>query len=253
MEKKENDSAKKEEKRALVSSTGSIKEFEEHVSLSGSAKISGGKLDKSIRISGSGRINGDLECNGLTASGSLKGSGNLTIHGDVSSSGSFIIAGFLYGDEGADFSGSTQIGNLVKLQGTLEASGSFKSGHFVTVDQEITLAGSSNINGNLSSEKNITINGSTNIEGNVVGESVLFGISDAIRIKKQHYRVHGSIHAKDNVDLTRTHVAGDVKGKTVNIGRGSEIFGDVYYVDNIEIDKKAKLAKEPIQIKIEEL
>ncbi|MFX1326380.1 MAG: hypothetical protein ACFE8N_15630 [Promethearchaeota archaeon] len=253
MEKQENESIKKEEKRAIVSSTGDIKEFEEHISLSGSAKISGGKLDKSIRISGSGKINGDLECKGLTASGSLKGSGNLTVHGDVSSSGSFIIAGFLYGDEDADFSGSTQIGNLVKLQGGLEVSGSFKAGHFVTVDQEIILTGSSNINGNLSSGKNVTINGSTNVEGNVVGESVLFGSSDTIKIKKQHYRVHGSIHAKNSVEIIRTAVAGDVRGKDVSIGQGSEIFGDVYYVDNLEIHKKAKLAKEPIQIKLDEL
>ncbi len=252
MEKKRNESIKEEEKRAMISSAGDLMEFDEHISVSGSAKISGGKLDKTIRISGSGGINGDLECNGLTSSGTLKGSGNLTVHGDVSSSGSFNIAGFLYGNGSVDFSGSTQIGNLIRVQGALVASGSFKAGHFVTVDEGIELSGSSNINGNLSAQKTIKIDGSTKIEGNAVGENILFGASEGSR-KKQHYRIHGSILAKNTVDITRTLVGGDIKGKDVTIGRGSEIYGNVYYVDKIEIDKKAKLAIEPVQITLEEL
>ncbi|MFW9882717.1 MAG: hypothetical protein ACFFG0_57370, partial [Candidatus Thorarchaeota archaeon] len=103
MEKKNNDSIQKEEKRAMFTSSGDLMEYEEHISITGSAKISGGKLKKSIRISGSGGINGDLECNGLTSSGTLKGSGNLIAHGDISSSGSLNIAGFLRGDGSADF------------------------------------------------------------------------------------------------------------------------------------------------------
>ena len=253
MEKKSNDSLKKNEKRAIISSSGDLMEFDEHISISGSGKISGGKVNKSIRLSGSGRINGDLECNGLTSSGSLKASGNLTAHGDISSAGSFNIAGFLYGDEGADFSGSAQIGNVIKVQGSLIASGSFKAGHFVTSDQEINLSGSSNINGNLSAEKSITINGSTNIEGNVVAEDVLFGVSDVIKLKQQHFRVQGRIHAKNNIEINKTHVEGDVRSKNVKIGKGTEILGNVYYVENLEVDKKAKLANEPIKINLDEL
>ncbi|MHA1916126.1 MAG: hypothetical protein ACW986_17125 [Promethearchaeota archaeon] len=253
MEKKSNDSINKNEKRAQISSSGSLKEFEEHISIFGSGKISGGKVNKSIRLSGSGRINGDLECNGLTSSGSLKGSGNLTAHGDISSSGTFSIAGFLYGDEGAEFSGSTTVGNVIKVQGSLTASGSFKAGHFVTSDKVIKFSGSSNINGNLTAEENIIINGSTIIEGNVVASDVLFGGSGAIKLKKQHYRVQGRIHAKNNIEIIKTHVEGDVRGKTVKIGLGTEILGNVYYVDIIEVDKKAKLAHEPIKINLDEL
>lgn len=252
MEKKNIDSVEKEEKRAMISSSGDLMEFEEHISITGSAKISGGKVKKTIRISGSGVINGDLECDGLTSSGTLKGSGNLTAQGDISSSGSLNIAGFLYGDGSADFSGSTKIGNLVRIQGALVVSGSFKAGHFVTVDEGIEFSGSSNINGNLSAQKSIKIDGSTKIEGNVVAENVLMGASEGVR-KKQHYRIHGSILAKNTVDVNRTHVEGDIKGKDVTIGRGSEILGTVYYVDKIEIDKKAKLANEPTQINLDEL
>jgi len=250
--KNEDNSNKQNEKRAVISSSGDLKEFEEHVSASGSTKISGGKVNKSLRISGSGIINGDLECNGLTSSGVIKGSGNITVHGDISSSGSFNIAGFLTGEEDADFSGSAEIGNVINIQGSLIASGSFKAGHFVRGEQGIKLSGSSEINGNLSSEKNITIDGSTYIEGNVVAEDVLFGVSRE-KIKKQHYKIHGSILAKNNVDIIKTHVEGDIKGKVVTIGQGSEILGTVYYVDNIEIDKKAKLTNESIQIKLDEL
>jgi cytoskeletal protein CcmA (bactofilin family) len=252
MKKNDDESLEKIEKRVIVSSTGDLQEYDEHISAMGSAKITGGKTNKSLRISGAGTINGDLVCNGLTSSGSLKGSGNLTVHGDISSSGSFNIAGSLSGDESADFSGSTQIGNLVKIQGSLIAAGSFKAGHFVRGEQEVNLSGSSEINGNLSSEKNVNINGSTHIEGNIVGENVLLGSSQD-KIKKQHYRIHGSILAKDNVNIVRTHVDGDIKGKDITLGRGTEILGTVYYVENIEIDKKAKLANEPTQISSDEL
>jgi len=251
MEKNDDDSIEKTEKRAIISSSGDFTEFEKHISVSGSAKISGGKVDKSIRISGSGKINGDLECNELTSSGSLEGSGNITVHGDISSSGTFNVAGFLYGDESADFAGSAQVGNIVTIQGSLVASGTFIGGNFVRGEQGITLSGSSDINGNLSSEKSININGSTEIEGNVVAEDVIIGNLEKIR--KQHYRIHGSIFAKNDVNVIRTQVERDIKGRNVKIGRGSEIFGNVYYVENIEIDEKAKLANEPIQIKLEEL
>jgi cytoskeletal protein CcmA (bactofilin family) len=250
MEKKNDTTEEKIEKRVIISSTGDLQEYDEHISAMGAAKISGGKTHKSIRISGSGTINGDLECNGLTSSGNLTGSGNFTSHGEVSSSGSFNIAGFLYGDEGADFSGSTQIGNLVNIQGSLVASGSFKVGHFVRGEQGIEFSGSSEINGNLSSGKRISINGSTNIAGNVVGEDVLFGTED---IKKQHFRVHGSILAKNIVNINRTNVDGDIKGKNIIIGRGSTIGGNIYYVENIEVDKKTKLANDPTQIELDGL
>ncbi|MFX1343766.1 MAG: hypothetical protein ACFFAI_01575 [Promethearchaeota archaeon] len=252
MEKNKNETVKEEEKRAIVSSSGDLMEYEEHISVTGSAKISGGKVKKSIRISGSGGINGDLECEGLTSSGTLKGSGNLTVHGEISSSGSLNIAGFVRGEGSADFSGSTQIGNLVRIQGALVASGSFKVGHFVTVDEGIEISGASSINGNISAQKSIKIDGSTKIEGNAIAENVLLGASEGVR-KKQHYRIHGSILAKNIVDINKTHVEGDIKGKDIKIGRGSEILGIVYYVDKIEVDKKAKLANEPIQIKEEEL
>jgi cytoskeletal protein CcmA (bactofilin family) len=218
----------------------------------GTAKISGGKTNKSLRVSGSGKINGDLDCNGLTSSGTLTGSGNLTSHGDISSSGSFNIAGFLTGDESADFSGSTQIGNLVNIQGKLISSGSFEVGHFVRGEQGVQLSGSTEINGNLSSSKEIKIDGTTYIEGNVVGEDILFGASQDIK-KKQNYRVHGSILAKNNVNIIKTHVDGDIKAKEIIIGKGSEILGNIYYVEKIEMDKKVKYHEEPIKIELDEL
>lgn len=252
MEKKNNESIEEEDKRAIVTSTGDFVEYEEHISVSGSAKISGGKLNKSLRISGSGRINGDLECNELTSSGTLRGSGNLTVHGDASSSGSIDIAGFLYVDGSVDFSGSAQVGNLIRVQEALVASGSFKAGHFVTVDEGIELSGSSDINGNLSAQKTIKIDGTTKIEGNIVAENILLGPSEGTK-KKQHYKIYGGLLAKNTVDVKKALVGGDVKGKEVTIGRGSEIYGTVYYVDKIEIDKKTKLAHESVQIKSDEL
>ncbi|MFX1365864.1 MAG: hypothetical protein ACFFCE_17275 [Promethearchaeota archaeon] len=247
IKKNEDNSIKQDKKRAVITSSGDLMEFEEHISASGSAKISGGKINKSLRISGSGTINGDLECNGLTSNGMIKGSGNLTVHGDISSSGSLNIAGFLVGDGEADFSGSTEIGNVINIQGSLIVSGNFKAGHFVRGDQGINFSGSSEINGNLASEKKISIDGTTSIGGNIIAENIFFGISRE-KIKKQHYKIQGSILAKKNVDIIKTRVEGDIKGKDVAIGQGSEILGNIYYVNSIQIDKKAKLANEPTQI-----
>ena len=80
----------------------------------------------------------------------------------------------------------------------------------------IELSGSSDINGNLSAQKTIKIDGNTKIEGNAVGENILFGASEGDK-KKQHYQIHGSILAKNAVEVHKTHVEGDIKGKDVTI------------------------------------
>ena len=72
-------------------------------------------------------------------------------------------------------------------------------------------------------------------------------------IYKHPNKVDGIILARNNIELYRALVAGDVKGRDVLIGRGTEISGTVYYVNSIVIDKKVKLANEPVQISAEEM
>ena len=44
-----------------------------------------------------------------------------------------------------------------------------------------------------------------------------------------------------------------MRGRTIKIGRGTQVLGMVYFVDNIEVDDKAILANKPIKITEEEL
>jgi len=59
----------------------------------------------------------------------------------------------------------------------------------------------------------------------------------------------GKITATNTIDITGTFVDGDVKGRNVRIGQGTEISGAVYYIDSIERHQKATLTNEPVQIK----
>ncbi len=59
--------------------------------------------------------------------------------------------------------------------------------------------------------------------------------------------------ARNNIELIRASVEGDVKGRDVVIGRGTEVLGTVYYVDTIEVHDKATLANDAIKISEEDL
>jgi len=227
--------------------------------ISGSGRIEGGKLEEELIVSGSGHILDDLECKGIRASGSLHGKSALITHGDVQSSGSFQIGGFLQGDNDAKFSGSASIGQEVALKGILKSSGSFRAGGDVSAISGISTSGSANITGNISSEKEVSFEGSARISGNIAGEDVLVGtkylkLGKRIFAKKKYpYRIYGSIKARNNVEIFRARVVGNITGRNVKIDKGSYVKGDVYYVDTIEIHPKAKVLTQPVQIKEEDL
>jgi len=218
--------------------------------ISGSGTLSG-KIDDHISVSGSAKISGDFECNGFRTSGSLRGLGNLTVHGDIKSSGSFRVMGALYGSGNAKFSGSTTVEGGVEIKGELGNSGSLRSGEDIEALQGIRLSGSTKVGGGLFSQKNITIDGSTTIRGDINGDNVYIGVHAVVIGRKKTrrpYIVDGSIIAANNVEIYNSLVIGDVKGRNVKIGSRTDISGNVYYIDNIEVDAKATLANDPIQI-----
>jgi len=227
--------------------------------ISGSGRIQGGKLDEDVVVSGSGHIIEDLECNGIRSSGTLRGAGALISHGEIKSSGSFYIDGYLHGDNDAKFSGSASIGDALIVQGALSASGSFRVGSKVTASLDIVLSGSSRIAGDLSSEAAITLDGSARIYGNIQAEDVYIDtryqwkLKRVFSAKKYPYKIHGTINVKNKVDISRTRVYEDVKGREVHIGERSDIRGIVYYVDTLKVHKKATLHNKPIKIKDGEL
>lgn len=223
--------------------------------ISGSGTLSEGKINDELYVSGSARLKGNFECNGFHSSGSLRGVGNLTVHGEIKSSGSFRLAGNLYGDSELKSSGSASIDGTVLIKGKLVSSGSFRAGNKVEAIDGIRVSGSARIEGDVLTLETIEITGSSIINGNVTGTDVFFGRERMLSrsIYKHPNKVYGSILARNNIELIRASVEGDVKGRDVIIGKGTEILGNVYYVDKIEVHEKANLAYEPIQISIEDL
>ncbi|MHA2283145.1 MAG: hypothetical protein ACXAC5_20070 [Promethearchaeota archaeon] len=224
--------------------------------ISGSGRLSAGKIDEELYTSGSARIQGNFECNGFQSSGSFRGSGNLTVHGDIRSSGSFRLAGSIHGDGDARSSGSSRVGGEISIRGAFGSSGSLRVGDKITALQGIKFSGSSNVKGSLFSERSIEISGSTTIYGDVNCSNVYIGVGRVLGGRsafKHPVKVYGNISARKSVNLVRTLVEGDVKGRIVIIGRNTEILGQVYYVDDIKISEKVKLNHDPIQISAEEL
>lgn len=219
--------------------------------ISGSSKLSAGNIDDTIIVSGLARINGDFSCDAFRSSGSLKSEGNLVVRGDVKSSGSFRILGALHGDGNAKFSGSASIGEEIDLKGELENSGSLRAGGNIDAIGGMRFSGSSKIDGGLTSEETIEIEGSTTVRGGIKAKNVLIGSQSSFggkRVSKHPYKVFGDIFATKDIEIINTFVQGDVRGRNVKIGKRSEILGKVYYIDTIEIDKKAILTHEPLQI-----
>ncbi|MCG3215265.1 MAG: hypothetical protein KAS63_00965 [Candidatus Heimdallarchaeota archaeon] len=245
------------EKSPQIYSSGVKTISDDSLTVAGSARITGGEIAKDIRIAGSGKISSDVVCNQLKSAGSLKSAGNITAHGDVKCAGSFKCGGFLHGDKDAHFSGSAKISGETLLKGRLSASGSFSCLNNVQADNGARFSGGTNIGGNLISLGQIEVAGKIKTEGNIVGENVYINKDkDIYRLQLKSLKpstVRGSVFGSSDVNIVNTNVMKNVKGLNVRIGPYVRVEGKVYYVDNIEIDKKARLTKEPIQISREEL
>jgi cytoskeletal protein CcmA (bactofilin family) len=220
--------------------------------ISGSGRLSEGKINDKVSVSGSAKIEGDFECDGFRVSGSVRGSGNLTVHGDVRSSGTFRISGSLYGDGTLRSSGTASVGGEVLIKGVLSSSGTLKVGSKVEAFEGIRSTGTVRIRGDLLSNKNIDLNGSTSVDGDVKADNVFMGTSRefVIRLGKHPYRVNGNIYSENKLSISKAYVTGDVRGRDVKIGKGAEILGNVYYIDNIDVNSRAKLANDPIKIEV---
>ena len=224
--------------------------------ISGSGRLSAGKINEELHTSGSTRIDGHFECNGFRSSGSFRGSGNLTVHGDIRSSGSFRLEGSIYGDGDARSSGSSRVGGEISIKGSFGSSGSLRVGDKIEALQGIKFSGSSNVKGDLLSERSINITGSTTIYGDVKGNNVDINVGRILggrRAFKHPSKVYGNVFANYRVNLVRTLVEGDVRGRDVIIGRNTEIIGKVYYIDTIDVNEKCILNHEPVQISREVL
>ena len=227
------------------------------VSVAGSTRITGGEVPKDIRIAGSGKIESDVICNQFKTAGSLKSSGNITARGDVRASGSFKCEGFLQTEKDAKFSGSARIDKETIVQGRLTAAGSFKCNENVQAVVGAKFAGSSNIGGSLLSQGTVEIEGKTQIAENLVGEDVLINKGKELlflrRRRLSKSEIGKDVFATGELYIANTDVNGDVKALSVELGPYSKVNGTVYYVERLDVDKRAELANEPVKISREKL
>ncbi len=243
----------------LVRVAGEKTLTQDALTVSGSAKITGGKIMRDIRISGVGRILGDVECKSLRCSGAVKAFGNITAHGEVKCSGSFKCDGNLYANENVTFNGSSKTTGEVVVKGNLTISGSYRSGKNTQAVRGASLIGSTTISGNLLSENSIKIGGKARIEKSILCENILIEGRRTVfeswffRKHKKLVNVMGSIIAQNEVDVQDVHVHKSIKGRNVKLGPNTQVEGRVYYVEDLFLSDSVKLTKEPKKISQEEL
>lgn len=254
------ESAKKsqedQEKAPSVHTAGVKSESEDAISIAGSAKFSAGEVVKDIKIAGSAKLDGDIICKKLKVAGSVKSNGNITAHGDVKCAGSFKCAGFLHGFEDAKFAGSAKIGGETVFQGRIGASGSFECGSNVQADKGAGFSGSVAIGGNLISQATIEVEGKIIVDNDLVAENVFINEKKGVLRSRRSLRtseICGSVFATGEIFLANIEVIGDVKGRKVTIGPRTKIGGNIYYVDDLSLEKKIELKNEPIQITLDQL
>ncbi|MBK5113892.1 MAG: polymer-forming cytoskeletal protein [Candidatus Heimdallarchaeota archaeon] len=220
--------------------------------VSGSSTLAEGKINENLVATGSTRINGNLECEEFKSSGSLKGSGNLIVNGYFRSSGTFRLTGSLTAEGDAKSTGSTTIDGEISVKGKYTKSGTLRAGKQVEALEGVEISGLTKIQGNLMSKKDVVLRGNTTVDGNIKAENVFVGLPiDRRPFIKHPYKVHGNIVADNEVHIKKTFVAGDVKGRDVKLGHGTEVAGAVYYINSIEVSSRVNLAKKPVQIEDE--
>ncbi len=249
-------SQENQEKAPGVYTAGYKSESESAISVSGSAKFSAGEVVKDIKIAGSAKLDGDITCNQLKAAGSVKSKGSITAHGDVKCAGSFKCEGFLHGFKDAKFSGSAKIGGETVIQGRIGVSGSFGCRSNVQADKGAVFSGSVAIGGNLISQATIEVEGKIIVDNDLVTENVFINEKRGILRSRRSQRISeigGNVFATGEIFLANIEVKGDVKGKKVTIGPRTKIGGNIYYVDDLSLEKKIELKNEPIQITLDQL
>ena len=220
----------------------------------GLAKIPAGKILQDIKISGLGKIDGDFECDSLSAEGLLRAKGDLVINGDFKCEGAFTCKGKLKCEQDVHIEGATKISKSINVDGSIHIEGAFKCKDQVRAIAGASFAGTTTVKGDLLSHGTIKILGRGKISGNIVGENVIIKKSYDVKTPfSKRSLIMGDIAVKEKVSVDNIKVLGEIQGRIVNIGDNSEIQGNVFYVDEINISPEALLIHEPVKISVEQL
>ena len=241
---------------ARVSISGSGVYDGEILRVSGSARVEGDLMVSEVRASGSLTCVGSVKATLLRVSGSAKVAGDLK-GGMVRASGSLSVGGNLSAEESLKISGGASIAGLVeggevRISGALRASsikcrtlvanGSVRVGGDVECRSfELTAEGRSIIGGSLRAEEVVVRGG----EARTVVRIGPLEISVSGR-RKGFLRV-GRVEG-DKVDLEYVECE-EVRAHRVRIGRGCRVTGNVYYVEEVEVDPAAVVKGQLVRVK----
>ncbi len=224
----------------------------------GSTKISNSlHCGGGYHTSGPVNIGGSVQCGqNFHSSGTMQIRGKVIIDGSLNSSGALTILSFLRCANDAHLSGRTKVQEDITIYGVLRASGRIE-GEFVEAKKGIELSGTTEIFNDLESDDYIKTSGKLTVEGDLLAKQVIFKDPKPkiFNIKPKGYsrEIRGNIKASELVDINRTLVEKDVRGKKVIIGRYCKIIGTVYYVDECDVDETAELLKPAVKIDAEQL
>ena len=238
--------------------------FRSSGTLKGAGEIS---TEADFSSSGTFRLEGSITSGkDIKTSGSAYISGELIARNDFRSSGTLKVSGLITTGGKARFGGSTTCSSGVEINGELRTSGTFRSLN-VNVKEGFWGSGRVVVSNEITSQKILDLEGEAIIGGSISAQDVLFDqrnrfrrlgywtatIFQFIKRVKYAYRVKGNIYAKESLEIDRSMVGGDIKARNVKLGRFTKVEGTIYYAENCEIHKKAKLAHEPLKVKLEEL
>ncbi len=237
-----------------ISGSGTIATGEyEDIKISGSGKITGKILCKSLHCSGAAKADGDIECqNEIKASGAFKTTHNIKTR-KLNVSGSCGIDGCVNAEEIVKISGSCRIDGTLSA-GSVIVSGGFTAGKDIEAE-EFYASGRVKCPGLLNAQKvEIKTNGSgINIGeiggGTIIIEKTLNSEGSGI-IRLPLFRKLAStsnlgnrieLIEGDNIAVEACHV-GKIIGANVALGDGAEV-DIVEYTESIEIHEKAKVGE----------
>ncbi|MDH5401848.1 MAG: hypothetical protein OEY49_05085 [Candidatus Heimdallarchaeota archaeon] len=242
------------------------------VKVSGRLVTEGPLKCRSIKVSGSAIVSGDLiVTEDVKISGSLQVDGDAKLGGISKVSGSVNIDKSLYATNIFKISGKIRVkenlvlGDDMKISGTLSASmikstsnllvsGKLNVGEDVIVKSFITSGGASIIDGNLSAEtieiarsyriktdeeyenyENDELSSIPNIAKfvtNIISNIVPI-IHSGFSVPPKIFNVKGNMEG-NKIDISYTHVHGDIIGDSIVIGPGVTIDGKIKYRETIE-------------------
>lgn len=236
----------------------------EMVNVGGAVTFSGDSKAGRISVGGSLLVKGRIDCEKINVGGTVtlgKGEG-----GEISVGGSLRVRGYVTFNgidvggkvrvEGDAKGGDIDVGGSLKVDGDVELKGSLDVGGKVDVAGTLS-ATSVDVGGSLESKRiiasRVSVGKRIETEDGVKADRFSIGKGGEVRgpIKAKHAVIGPDAEVEDieaeEVTLRRGSRAKNIKGKRIRVEDGCYIDGEVVYSQELSLDPRAKLMREPVK------